>query len=56
VLIELARQLQLISGSAFQITLSAMLLSMFIAPFLIARAARACPATWDAATGRTSPR
>ena len=41
VLIELARQLQLISGSAFQITLSAMLLSMFIAPFLIARAARA---------------
>jgi CPA2 family monovalent cation:H+ antiporter-2 len=41
VLIELARQLKLISGSAFQITLSAMLLSMFIAPFLIARAARA---------------
>jgi CPA2 family monovalent cation:H+ antiporter-2 len=40
VLIELARQLQLISASAFQITLSAMLLSMFIAPFLIARAAR----------------
>ncbi|MCF8175961.1 MAG: cation:proton antiporter [Burkholderiaceae bacterium] len=40
VLIELARQLQLISISVFQITLSAMLLSMFIAPFLIARAAR----------------
>ena len=40
VLIELGHQLQLISVSAFQITLSAMLLSMFIAPFLIARAAR----------------
>ncbi|MDK9714942.1 MAG: cation:proton antiporter [Sulfuritalea sp.] len=40
VLIELARQLELISASAFQITLSAMLLSMFIAPFLIARAAQ----------------
>ncbi|MCX7161468.1 MAG: cation:proton antiporter [Rhodocyclales bacterium] len=40
VLIELAYQLQLIGVSAFQITLSAMLLSMFIAPFLIARAAR----------------
>ncbi|TRZ98087.1 MAG: potassium transporter [Rhodocyclaceae bacterium] len=40
VLIELAYQLQLVSVSAFQITLSAMLLSMFIAPFLIARAAR----------------
>jgi CPA2 family monovalent cation:H+ antiporter-2 len=40
VLIGLAHQLQLISTSAFQITLSAMLLSMFIAPFLIARAAR----------------
>ncbi|MDP2810569.1 MAG: cation:proton antiporter [Rhodocyclaceae bacterium] len=40
VLIELARQLQLISVGVFQITLSAMLLSMFIAPFLIARAAR----------------
>jgi Kef-type K+ transport system membrane component KefB len=40
VLIELAHQLQLISTSAFQITLSAMLLSMFIAPFLIDRAAR----------------
>ena len=40
VLIELARQLQLISANVFQITLSAMLLSMFIAPFLIARAAR----------------
>ncbi|MDP1735265.1 MAG: cation:proton antiporter [Sulfuritalea sp.] len=40
VLIELARQLQLISVNVFQMTLSAMLLSMFIAPFLIARAAR----------------
>ena len=40
VLIELALQLQLISVSAFPITLSAMLLSMFIAPFLIDRAAR----------------
>jgi CPA2 family monovalent cation:H+ antiporter-2 len=40
VLIELAHQLQLISVSVFQITLSAMLLSMFIAPFLIDRAAR----------------
>jgi CPA2 family monovalent cation:H+ antiporter-2 len=40
VLIELAHQLNLISLSVFQITLSAMLISMFIAPFLIARAAR----------------
>ena len=40
VLIELARQLRLIDSGAFQITLSAMLLSMFIAPFLINRAAR----------------
>jgi CPA2 family monovalent cation:H+ antiporter-2 len=40
VLIELAHQLRLIGDSAFQITLSAMLLSMFIAPFLIDRAAR----------------
>ena len=40
VLIELAHQLKLVSTSAFQITLSAMLLSMFMAPFLIARAAR----------------
>ena len=40
VLVELARQLQLISLSVFQITLSAMLISMFIAPFLINRAAR----------------
>ncbi|MDO8788700.1 MAG: cation:proton antiporter [Sulfuritalea sp.] len=40
VLIQLAHQLHLISVSAFQITLSAMLLSMFIAPFLIARAAQ----------------
>jgi len=40
VLIELARQLRLIDVGVFQITLSAMLLSMFIAPFLIDRAAR----------------
>ena len=40
VLIDLAHQLKLVSDSAFQITLSAMLLSMFIAPFLIERAAR----------------
>jgi len=40
VLIELAHELRLIGANAFQITLSAMLLSMFIAPFLIARAAR----------------
>ena len=40
VLIQLAHQLQLVSIGVFQITLSAMLLSMFIAPFLIARAAR----------------
>ncbi|MCX7149759.1 MAG: cation:proton antiporter [Rhodocyclales bacterium] len=40
VLIEFAHELHLISTLAFQITLSAMLLSMFIAPFLIARAAR----------------
>jgi CPA2 family monovalent cation:H+ antiporter-2 len=40
VLIELARQLRLIDAGVFQITLSAMLLSMFIAPFLINRAAR----------------
>ena len=40
VLIQLAQQLQLVSIGVFQITLSAMLLSMFIAPFLIERAAR----------------
>lgn len=40
VLIELARQLNLISLSVFQITLSAMLISMFVAPFLISRAAK----------------
>ncbi len=40
VLIELARQLELIAPDVFQITLSAMLISMFAAPFLIARAAR----------------
>ncbi len=40
VLIELARQLDLIALDVFQVTLSAMLISMFIAPFLIERAAR----------------
>jgi CPA2 family monovalent cation:H+ antiporter-2 len=40
VLIGLAQQLKLISADAFQLTLSAMLLSMFIAPFLIERTAR----------------
>lgn len=40
VLIELARQLELIRNDVFQVTLSAMLMSMFCAPFLIARAAR----------------
>ncbi len=40
VLIELTHQLKLISSDAFQLTLSAMLLSMFIAPFMIERAAR----------------
>ena len=40
VLIELGRQLGLLSVDAFQLTLSAFLLSMFIAPFLIERAAR----------------
>jgi CPA2 family monovalent cation:H+ antiporter-2 len=40
VLVELAHQMQLISLNVFQITLSAMLISMFVAPFLINRAAR----------------
>ncbi len=40
VLVELAHQLQLISLQVFQITLSAMLISLFAAPFLIRRAAR----------------
>jgi CPA2 family monovalent cation:H+ antiporter-2 len=40
VLIELARQLKLITPDVFQLTLSAMLLSMFVAPFLIEWAAR----------------
>ncbi len=40
VLVELARQLELISLNVFQITLSALLVSMFVAPFLISRAAR----------------
>ena len=40
VLIELAHELHLISLAVFQITLSAMLISMFVAPFLIARAAK----------------
>ncbi|MCX7896999.1 MAG: monovalent cation:proton antiporter-2 (CPA2) family protein [Rhodocyclaceae bacterium] len=40
VLIGLAFELKLIATDVFQVTLSAMLLSMFIAPFLIERAAR----------------
>lgn len=40
VLIDLANEQKLISGDVFQVTLSAMLISMFIAPFLIERAAR----------------
>jgi CPA2 family monovalent cation:H+ antiporter-2 len=40
VLIELARQQNLIATDVFQVTLSAMLVSMFLAPFLIERAAR----------------
>lgn len=40
VLIELGHQLGLINVDAFQLTLSAMLLSMFIAPFLIELVAR----------------
>ncbi len=40
VLIELAHQLRLVAVDVYQITLSAMLLSMFLAPFLINRAAR----------------
>ena len=40
VLISLAYQLKLIQLDVFQVTLSAMLMSMFIAPFLIERAAR----------------
>lgn len=40
VLIELAHKLHIIKLSTFQITLSAMLISMFVAPFLISRAAK----------------
>jgi CPA2 family monovalent cation:H+ antiporter-2 len=40
VLIEVARQLKLIEPDVFQVTLSAMLISMFVAPFLIERAAQ----------------
>ena len=40
VLIGLAHELVLIGTDVFQITLSAMLISMFVAPFLIERAAR----------------
>ena len=40
VLTSLARQLNLIDHDVFQVTLSAMLISMFLAPFLIARVAR----------------
>lgn len=39
VLVELARTLRLIPQDVFQITLSAMLISMFVAPFLIRKAA-----------------
>ena len=39
VLIELAYQLKLIPTDVFQVTLAAMLISMFVAPFLIERAA-----------------
>lgn len=40
VLIGLAREQRLIADDVFQITLTAMLLSMFIAPFLISQASR----------------
>lgn len=40
VLIGLARELKLIGDDVFQISLTAMLLSMFIAPFLISQASR----------------
>ncbi|MBI4985050.1 MAG: cation:proton antiporter [Rhodocyclales bacterium] len=40
VLIELAFNLKLIAADVFQVTLAAMLISMFLAPFLIERAAR----------------
>ncbi|HEX8987837.1 MAG TPA: monovalent cation:proton antiporter-2 (CPA2) family protein [Rhodocyclaceae bacterium] len=40
VLIELAYDLKLIAVDVFQVTLAAMLVSMFLAPFLIERAAR----------------
>ncbi len=40
VLIGLAHGLKLVSTEVFQVTLSAMLISMFLAPFLIERAAR----------------
>ncbi len=42
VLIQLAFELKLLDDDVFQVTLSAMLISMFIAPFLIERAARFC--------------
>ncbi|MCX8085295.1 MAG: cation:proton antiporter [Rhodocyclaceae bacterium] len=40
VLIGMAHDLKLIGSDVFQVTLSAMLISMFVAPFLIERAAR----------------
>ena len=40
VLISVAHQLRLIETDVFQVTLSAMLISMFLAPFLIERAAQ----------------
>ena len=39
VLMELARQLKLVEGDVFQVTMAAMLFSMFLAPTLIERAA-----------------
>ncbi|MBL8487669.1 MAG: NAD-binding protein, partial [Rhodocyclaceae bacterium] len=40
VLMELARSLRLVPKDVFQVTMAAMLISMFLAPFLIERAAR----------------
>ena len=40
VLIELARDNKLLDGETFQVTMAAMLVSMFLAPFLIAQAAQ----------------
>lgn len=40
VLMELARDKKLLDGETFQVTMAAILVSMFLAPFLIAQAAR----------------